>query len=158
MKQYRPNVCGVITNEDRTKVLVFRRADQVLGDDRWQFPQGGLDDGETAEQALLRELQEEIGTNEVTILHKAPEPIRYDFPPEVLAELVQRSPDKSGFHGQEQHWFLVRLATGTNAIHFEHHPPEFDAFRWVTAMEALQLTVSFKHEAYRKGLTALGLL
>ena len=158
MKRYRPNVCGVITNDDESQVLVFRRTDLVLGDDRWQFPQGGLDHGETAEIGLRRELKEEIGTDAIEIVRRAPNLIRYDFPPEVLAQLVRQSPEKSGYHGQEQHWFLVRLLEGTGSIHFDHQPPEFDAYQWVSPERALAMTVSFKHSAYQTGLQALGLL
>lgn len=156
MSGYRPNVCAVITDETRTHVLVFRRADAALGDRRWQFPQGGLEPGETVREGLLRELAEEIGTNDVEVLAEAPEPVRYDFPPEVLRRLRDRN--KAGYRGQEQWWFLVRLRQGVAAIHFDHEPAEFDAFRWVLPREVPALMVDFKVGAYTQGLRALGML
>ena len=156
MSGYRPNVCAVITDGPRRHVLVFRRADALLGDRRWQFPQGGLEPGETPRAGLLRELAEEIGTNEVDILAEAPTPVRYDFPPKVLRQMRDRN--KASYRGQEQWWFLVRLRQGTTAIHFDHQPAEFDAFRWVLPAEVPSLMVDFKVDAYTRGLRALGML
>jgi putative (di)nucleoside polyphosphate hydrolase len=158
MKKFRSNVCAVITDDARARVLVFSRVDHTNDPHRWQFPQGGLHPGEDPMHGLLRELEEEIGTAEVIVLEQAPQPVRYEFPPEVLALLAGRDPEKRGYDGQEQHWFLVRLKEGTEAIHFEHDPPEFDAFRWVTPGEAVSLVVPFKKEAYLQGLQALGLM
>ena len=158
MKRFRPNVCAVVADNQESKVLVFRRVDQVLGENRWQFPQGGLDNGELPEQGLLRELKEEIGTDDVQIIRKAPQTISYEFPQAILEALQQSAPEKTGFDGQEQHWFLVRLNQGDTAIHFDHQPQEFDAFRWVTPQEALALVVDFKRSAYLEGLSMLGLV
>ena len=155
---YRPNVCVVLTDEEEARVLVFRRVDAVLGAYVWQFPQGGLEPGEKPEEGLWRELEEEVGTRDALLLRQAPQPIRYAFPPEILARLAAEQPDKSNYKGQEQTWFLARLREGTAAIHFRHQPAEFDAFRWVSPAEALELVVPFKQDAYRQGLEALGLL
>ena len=157
-KSYRPNVCAVPTDAERSRVLVFRRVDYPLDAHCWQFPQGGLNAGETPEAGMLRELEEEIGTGDVEVLASLPEPIRYEYPPDVLASLANRDPAKAGYHGQEQSWFLIYLRGGTDAIHFSHLPAEFDAFRWVTPAEAVELVVPFKRSAYRLGLAGLGLL
>ncbi len=166
MKRYRPNVCVVLTDEQRERVLVFRRVDQAMGEHPWQFPQGGLDPGEAPEQGMLRELREEIGTGDVRVLARGAQPIRYEYPPDVLAALIARDPEKGRYIGQEQHWFLALLEGGTGegtddgtaAIHFDHQPPEFDAFRWVTPAEAVEAVVPFKRAAYREALRQLGLL
>ena len=157
-KAFRPNVCAVPTDGERTKVLVFRRVDRALGLHCWQFPQGGLMAGEAPEAGMLRELEEEIGTADAEVLATLAQPIRYQYPPEVLARLAARDPAKAGFLGQEQSWFLVHLRRGTDAIHFRHQPAEFDAFRWVDPGEAVELVVPFKKSAYRMGLAGLGLL
>ena len=157
-KGYRRNVCAVIGDEAQARVLVFRRADLLLGAQVWQFPQGGLEPHEAPRAGLLRELREEIGTADVTVLRAAPHPIRYEFPQDVLARVAVADPAKAGYIGQEQHWFLLRLNVGTEAIHFDHQPAEFNAYRWVTPAEAVTLVVEFKAEAYRAGLHALGLL
>ncbi|MDH4249370.1 MAG: RNA pyrophosphohydrolase [Deltaproteobacteria bacterium] len=156
--RYRPNVCAVITDDSQRRVLMFRRVDATLGEFRWQFPQGGLDSDETPEQGLLRELTEEIGTNDVLVLRQLPQPLRYDYPPDILTALATKDPRKAGFSGQEQHWFLVQLRVSPSHIHFNHSPPEFDAWEWVTPDQAVARVVPFKRVVYQKALSALGML
>ena len=158
-KRFRPNVCVVLTDDAARHVLVFRRADIAQGEHVWQFPQGGVKPGESPEAAMRRELEEEIGTERVVVDGRVAEPIRYEYPPEVLANITRRDPEKAKYQGQEQYWFRARLTEGTEQIRFDHHhAPEFNAFNWVTPEEALALVVPFKREAYVRGLTALGLL
>jgi putative (di)nucleoside polyphosphate hydrolase len=157
-KPFRRNVCVVLTDAEQRLVLVFHRIGQEWLGDPWQFPQGGLEEGETPEQGMRRELAEEVGSADIDLLRHAPEPVRYEFPPEVVRRLEQDGSRMARFRGQEQHWFLARLRQGTAAIHFRHQPPEFDAFRWATPQEAVALVVPFKRAAYIRGLTALGLL
>ncbi len=158
MKRYRPNVCAVPTDEARTRVLVFRRVDRREEPHCWQFPQGGLREGEDPRAGMLRELQEETGATGPEVLAGLPNPIRYDFPSEVVKRLSGTHPELSHYQGQEQYWFLVRLPGGTASIHFDLQPAEFDAFQWVAPAEAVELVVPFKREAYRRGLGGLGLL
>jgi putative (di)nucleoside polyphosphate hydrolase len=157
-KPLRPNVCIVLTDGETGRVLVFRRVEWPTFPNPWQFPQGGMKAGEAPEQALRRELKEEIGTDRVDVLRRAPQPIVYEWPPEIAASLVRDQPKLARFRGQEQHWFLAQLRGGTEEIRFDHQPAEFDAFDWVTPQEALERVVAFKREAYRAGLEALGLL
>lgn len=158
MKPYRPNVCAVPTDEARARVLVFRRVDRREDPHCWQFPQGGLQEGEDPRAGMLRELREETGATGAEVLARLPHPIRYDFPAEVVDWLSRERPELSHYQGQEQVWFLVRLPDGTASLHFDHRPAEFDAFQWVTPAEAVELVVPFKREAYRLGLAGLGLL
>jgi putative (di)nucleoside polyphosphate hydrolase len=151
-------VCAVLTGPQPGRVLVFRRADGAFGESGWQFPQGGVKPGETALEALRRELLEETGTDRIEVVRQAPSPIRYDYPPEVAEKLSRGKPDKRGFAGQEQTWFLVKLLDGEGSLRFDGPSPEFDAFRWVSPRDAIEQVVPFKAEAYREGLTALGLL
>ncbi len=155
-KKFRPNVCVVLGDSALARVLVFRRVEPTVEPHNWQFPQGGLEPGESPEEGMLRELEEEIGTRDVAVLKRAPKPIRYEFPPEILARLAAMDAKKGNYHGQEQHWFLARLRAGTEAIHFDRQPAEFNAFRWVTPPEAVELVVPFKRAAYTEGLRALG--
>ena len=158
MGDYRSNVCGVITDASREQVLVFRRIGYAGEAYCCQFPQGGLNPGEPPEQGLLRELLEEIGTAGVEILRQAHKPIRYDYPARVRASFARRHPEEPSHIGQEQYWFLLQLSGGTASIHFKHAPAEFDAYRWMTPLEAVQQVVPFKQMAYRQGLHELGLL
>jgi len=156
--RYRPNVCAVIQDSDTGRVLVFRRTDRTLGSEAWQFPQGGVQAGESPGAAVIRELAEEIGTGRVEILAQSAETIRYEFPPGIAERLSHRDPAKRGFGGQEQTWFLARLLDGESSIRLPGPEPEFDSFRWVSPEQALDGIVSFKKDAYRQGLRALGLI
>lgn len=158
MTTYRPNVCAVLTGGQAGQVLVFRRIDVPGGDHRWQFPQGGLKPGESPEQGLSRELREEIGTDQVEVLQRLPQPIRYTYPPEVQALLAEQGSRLGGYLGQEQHWFLARLLVDTSAIRLDAHNAEFDAFQWVTPPEAVARVIPFKQAAYVEALTRFGLL
>ena len=98
MKKYRPNVAAVVLSPkypEKVGILIAKRNDV----DAWQFPQGGIDEGENAKQALLRELKEEIGTDEVEILAEMPEWQKYDFPKRIAKKMYP-------FDGQKQNIFL----------------------------------------------------
>lgn len=146
MFEYRPNV-GVVVFNKAKKVLMCARADQK--DMQWQFPQGGIDTNEPPLAAALRELKEETNISSVELVAKLPQPLRYDFPPQVLAKQKQRG---SSFVGQEQHWFLFYFYGDDKEIDFLTHPQEieFKAFEWVDISEAPLRIINFKKEVYSK--------
>ena len=123
----------------------------------WQFPQGGVNDGESEEQALFRELKEEIGTRDVNIIKVGKKRIRYHYPLKVKRVLDQQ-PQWRIFRGQQQCWFLLHLNCHTDKISFNHDPIEFDSFQWINPRKGLNMVVPFKRKAYRKGLRILGVL
>ncbi|HSU04908.1 MAG TPA: RNA pyrophosphohydrolase [Acetobacteraceae bacterium] len=142
---YRPNVGAVLFNRDGL-VFVARRADLPNAEGApggWQLPQGGIDADEAPRAAVLRELNEEIGTDRVEIIAEHPEWLVYDFPPEITGPLPDR------FRGQRQRWFALRF-TGTDAdIRLDVDPhPEFDAWRWVKLAEVPGLAIGFKRTIY----------
>jgi len=143
---HRPNV-GVVLFNAAGKVWLGKRygADEPWC---WQFPQGGMDEGETPEEAGLRELYEETGVTQELIepLGSIEDWLAYDFPPEVLA---QRS--RNRWRGQKQRWFAYRYL-GTDAdFDLEAVPPqEFSEFRWVALETTPQLIIPWKRDIYER--------
>jgi len=138
---YRPNVAAIIRSSDN-KILVGERSD-VPG--CWQFPQGGIKPRETPEQALERELLEEVGlTSGAYRIIERKEPYRY---------LFDKGRTKEGFHGQEQIYFLVELLPGFEPKH-ETSDPEFRALNWIVPSEFnIEWVPPFKREVYRQVLS-----
>lgn len=144
MKLYRKNVAVVVINS-KGLVLACHRSD-IAG--AWQLPQGGIDREETPEQAMWRELREEIGTDKAELLGHLPEPIRYDWPEHLYSR---------GFHGQEQYYFLVRLhpEAKIDLNSRGKHKAEFNRYAWLTRTEFESRLEGFKADAYRQALTQL---
>lgn len=139
---YRPCV-GIVLLNPEGLVFVGERIDTPGA---WQMPQGGIDEGETLEEALFRELREEIGTDKAELLQIAPEPLRYDLPPALIKKLWNGL-----YRGQEQRWAALRF-TGTDSdINIEYHEiPEFSAWEWVKPEDTLERIVPFKRDTYRQ--------
>lgn len=143
---FRLNV-GIILCNSEGKLLWARR---ISKQNAWQFPQGGIWAGETAKDAMYRELSEELGlepqhVDYIThtrfwLFYRLPKQfIRYDAHPLCI--------------GQKQKWFLLRLNGDDSLIHLDHSPkPEFVEWRWVDYWYPLQEVVSFKRAVYRKAL------
>ena len=149
---YRPNVGAVLFNQDGL-VLVARRADMPNAEGAaggWQLPQGGMDEGEDPRIALMRELEEEIGTRHAEILAEHPDWLTYDFPPELQSmRLAQK------YSGQRQRWFALRFLGADADIRLDADPhPEFDAWRWARIEELPDLAVHFKRPIYEELLRA----
>ena len=145
---FRPNV-GIILANPRGQVLWARR----VGQDAWQFPQGGIAENETPEQALYRELHEEIGLQpeDVHIVSSTRGWLRYRLPKRFL-----RYRSKPLCIGQKQKWFLLMLTGCDSRVSFAYgDPPEFDDWRWVSYWYPFNQVVSFKREVYRKALKEL---
>lgn len=142
MEKYRPNVAALMINADGN-LLICERAN-LSG--AWQFPQGGVDKGESEMEALFREVREEIG------LKKSHYEIlgsrggyRYLYPEDVRAKKLK----KHGNHGQEQTYFLCRLTEGAPPVNVHQDPREFGAYRWILPDEFdLDWLPTFKHEVY----------
>jgi putative (di)nucleoside polyphosphate hydrolase len=143
---YRPNV-GAALFDSRGMVFVARRADLPNAEGApggWQLPQGGIDADEDPAGAVLRELEEEIGTAKAEILGEHEDWLTYDLPPELLGKALGGK-----FRGQRQRWFALRF-TGVDAdINLDLDPhPEFDAWRWAELSELPTLAPPFKRRIY----------
>ena len=140
---YRPNVGIVICNR-KGQVLWAKR----YGQNSWQFPQGGINDNESAEQAMYRELYEEIGLQpkDVKVLYASKHWLRYKLPKRLL-----RYDSKPMCIGQKQRWFLLQLVGDEKNINMNTtKSPEFDGWRWVSFWYPVRQVVSFKRDVYRR--------
>ncbi len=120
----------------------------------WQFPQGGMGDGETLEQSLFRELSEEIGllANDVQIVARTRRWLRYRLP----ARYVRRNV-RPVCLGQKQRWFLLKLCCTTKSFRFDQtQQPEFDRWRWVDYWQPIREVIYFKRAVYSRALHELG--
>jgi putative (di)nucleoside polyphosphate hydrolase len=136
---YRPGV-GIVLLNTGNQVFVGRRIDVA---DAWQMPQGGIEPGETPQEAALRELREEIGTNDVEILAESSRWFYYDVP-----EDFARKAWNGRWRGQRQKWMVMLFKGQDSAIDVATPNPEFDAWRWVQPPELSTLAVSFKRRLY----------
>ena len=145
---FRSNVGIIICNNDG-RLLWAKR----IGQNAWQFPQGGIQQGETPEQALYRELDEEVGlrAQDVKIVHSTKGWLHYRLPKNFIRHHM--SPVCIG---QKQKWFLLGLETGESGINLQRSTtPEFDSWRWVDYWHPLRQVVEFKREVYKKALQEL---
>lgn len=124
-------------------VFVGKRIDMTT--EAWQMPQGGVDKGESPEQAVLRELKEETNISSVTIIGQTAEPLLYDLPDELIPRIWGGK-----YRGQRQHWFALRFTGPESEIDLEAHEPELSEYRWVHIEELPNLIVPFKRNLYAK--------
>jgi putative (di)nucleoside polyphosphate hydrolase len=146
---FRPNV-GIVLSNRCGQVLWARR---VGGRDAWQFPQGGIDIRESVEDALYRELFEEVGleSNSVQILARTTGWLRYRLP-----RRMRRHNSSPGFVGQKQKWFLLKMLSDDDLVQMDRSDkPEFDRWRWVSYWYPVSQVVDFKREVYRRALKEL---
>lgn len=151
-KGFRLNVGIIIAGPDG-RVFWGRR---VGNRNAWQFPQGGLNEGEAPEDALYRELHEEVGLRpeHVEVLGVTEKWLTYRLPRRFLR---RPRPDRPHCIGQRQKWFLLRLAADESAIDLEvgSDKPEFDAWRWVHYWYPIRRVVHFKRGVYARALREL---
>lgn len=145
---FRANV-GIVLSDGRGQILWAKR----VGQDAWQFPQGGINEGETPEQAAYRELYEEIGleSHQVRMLSQTRGWLRYWLP----SRYIRRHSHPLCI-GQKQKWFLLELTAPQATIRFDcGDKPEFDRWSWVNYWYPVYQIVDFKREVYRKALKEL---
>lgn len=145
---YRSNV-GIILCNGQDEVFWAKRVRQQA----WQFPQGGIKAGESPEQAMYRELEEETGLlpQHVRILGRTKDWLRYEVPQQWL-----KREWRSHYRGQKQIWFLLRLVGKDSDVSLRaSSQPEFDAWRWTEYWDPVETVVEFKRAVYRAALDEL---
>ncbi|WP_127110768.1 RNA pyrophosphohydrolase [Pararhodobacter zhoushanensis] len=141
---YRPNV-GVMLINPSGLIFAAQRLDSAVP--AWQMPQGGIDEGEDARAAALRELEEETGVPPalVQVVAESDGWLTYDLPHELVPTIW-----KGRFRGQKQKWFLLRYLGRDDQINLEQEHPEFSAWRWISGDEMIAAIVPFKREIYSR--------
>jgi putative (di)nucleoside polyphosphate hydrolase len=142
---YRLNV-GIVLTSPENYLFWGRR----IGQDTWQFPQGGVDVNESATAAMFRELYEEVGIDkaDVELIGSTKKWLRYQLP-----EQYQRRHIKPVVIGQKQKWFLLRLKCSEQKIRLDlTHSPEFDSWRWVDYWHPIEEVIYFKQAVYQQAL------
>jgi putative (di)nucleoside polyphosphate hydrolase len=145
---YRPNV-GIILLNERSEVFWGKRVRQHS----WQFPQGGIKFGESPEQAMYRELYEEVGlqSEHVRILARTREWLRYEVPEQWIRREL-----RGNYRGQKQIWYLLRLVGRDCDVCLRRSDkPEFDAWRWNDYWIPLDSVIEFKRDVYEQALREL---
>ena len=141
--KYRKCVGMMILNNNK-EILVGRRLDHPSG--FWQMPQGGIDEKENPEEAVWREMMEEIGTNKAELIKVSNQWIKYDIPSETLKTL----PWRHKYVGQKQKWFAFRFIGNNSDINVETKNPEFSEWKWAKLDSMVDNIVPFKKDVYSK--------
>jgi putative (di)nucleoside polyphosphate hydrolase len=145
---FRPNV-GIILINGQNEVWWGKR----VKEHSWQFPQGGIKHGETPEQAMFRELEEEIGlkAEHVKIIGRTRDWLRYEVPDHFIKREI-----RGHYRGQKQIWFLLRMIGRDCDINLRlTSHPEFDAWRWHDYWVPLDVVIEFKRAVYQQALQEL---
>ena len=146
---YRP-CAGIMLLNREGLAFVGQRIDATV--EAWQMPQGGIDDGEDAQTAAVRELGEEIGVgaDKVELIAEAPDEFFYDLPDDLVGQVW-----KGKYRGQRQKWFLFRFLGEDIDIDIATEHPEFSTWRWIAPAELPGVIVPFKRKLYEDVLAAL---
>jgi len=146
---FRANVGIILANADGKLLLAGR-----IGNKGWQFPQGGMLEGETEEEAMYRELHEEVGLSalDVAVLGATRDWLRYRLPDRYV-----RRGSKPLCIGQKQRWFMLKLLCPEDRVRFDKcDSPEFDRWRWVDFWKPVNEVIYFKRRVYASALHELG--
>tara|TARA_B110000116_G_scaffold90367_1_gene78590 strand:+ start:3034 stop:3495 length:462 start_codon:yes stop_codon:yes gene_type:complete len=144
-KKYRLCVGMMILNQNN-EILVGRRLDHPSG--YWQMPQGGIDQNEIPEEAVWREMMEEIGTNNADLIHTSSQWLNYEIPKDTLKTL----PWGERYVGQTQKWFVFRFTGKNTDINVGTENPEFSEWKWTNQNTLTNNAVPFKRNLYEKVL------
>ena len=134
---------GIVVLNSENKVFVAKRKDNPV--DKWQMPQGGVDEGESLLTAMKRELMEETSISNIKILKEVDHWMEYELPDRLVGIIW-----KGKYSGQRQKWFVVRFLGEDNEINIKTKNPEFIEWKWIKIRELPQVIVDFKKKVYEK--------
>lgn len=138
---YRCGVGMMILNKN-DMVFVGKRVDTKI--DAWQMPQGGIDINEDPKRAVLREMEEEIGSKKGSIIKESKFWYTYDLPKHLIPKLWNGC-----YRGQRQKWFLIRFTGFDKDINIHTTIPEFNDWKWVNIMDLINIITPFKRKLYK---------
>ena len=134
---------GIILLNKDNEVFVGKRKDNPI--DKWQMPQGGIDNNEKPIDAMKRELEEETSVTNIKILKEVNSWLEYELPPHLLGKIW-----KGKYRGQTQKWFIVRFIGNDKEINLKTKKPEFIEWRWISHKLLTDVIVDFKKSVYKK--------
>ena len=132
---------GAIVLNAKNKVFVGKRIDNPI--DKWQMPQGGVNDGEQLIDAMKRELEEETGIKNIKIIREIKGWAEYELPRHLLGKIW-----KGKYRGQKQKWFIVRFLGNDNEVNLNKNKPEFIEWKWLDIEKLTNVIVDFKKKVY----------
>ena len=142
---------GVIVLNHENKVFVGKRKDNQV--DKWQMPQGGVDQGESFFTAMKRELLEETNIQSIKVVKEIEGFFEYELPKELIGVIW-----KGKFRGQRQKWFIVKFVGDEREINLQTKNPEFIEWRWILPEDLPNVIVNFKRDMYLKLLKTIKVL
>ncbi len=134
---------GIIVLNQHNKVFVGKRKDNPI--DKWQMPQGGIDENETPFDAMRRELEEETSIKKIEVLKEIENWLEYELPPNLLGKIW-----KGKYRGQKQKWFIVRFTGNESEINLRTEHQEFIEWKWIDYKLLPKVIVNFKKDVYEK--------
>ena len=134
---------GAIVLNNENKVFVGKRKDNPI--DKWQMPQGGVNEGEELIQAMNRELKEETGIKNIRILKEINGWSEYELPANLLGKIW-----RGKYRGQKQKWFIVRFIGKDDEINLNTGRPEFIEWQWIDIERLTGVIVDFKKKVYQE--------
>ncbi|MFL2890218.1 MAG: RNA pyrophosphohydrolase [Pelagibacteraceae bacterium] len=134
---------GIVVLNSKNKVFVAKRKDNPI--DKWQMPQGGVDNGESLLAAMKRELMEETSISNIKILKEVDYWMEYKLPKRLIGIIW-----KGKYSGQKQKWFIVRFLGKDSEINIKTKNPEFIEWKWIKIKELPEVIVDFKKKVYEK--------
>ena len=142
---------GIIVLNKQNKIFVGKRKDNP--GDKWQMPQGGVDEGEDYITAMKRELLEETSINNIKIIKEIDKIYQYELP-ENLVGIIW----KGKYRGQKQKWFITRFLGEEKEINLNTKHPEFIDWKWIEPKLLPEVIVNFKKDLYLKLLKEINLV